>query len=103
MKLSYEPGRVVGGAIGAALAILVYYDVLDLEGAGLWGALLALIIPPIQAEITRRFTTPTAKLADADAATPDSRYDPETIDEKARAGRSRKRAAKETASGSPSV
>ena len=83
--LRYEPGRVVGGALGAALAILVYYDVLDVEGAGLWGALLALVIPPLQAEITRRFTMPVAKITDAG-------HEPEQITADAKRGRERRKA-----------
>lgn len=65
MKLKYEPGLVTGTAVGAILALLTYYKVLDVEGASLWGALSVFIVPPVQAWITRHFTMPVAKIEDA--------------------------------------
>lgn len=63
--LRYQPGIVTGTAVGAVLALLIYYKVLDVEGASLWGALLALVIPPIQGWIAQHFTMPVAKIEDA--------------------------------------
>lgn len=90
MKLSYEPNLAAGGVMGALMALAVYYKILDWEAAGLWSVVIAGAAPIIQGYVARFFTTPTAKLADADAATPDSRYHPETIDQKAAAGRAAK-------------
>ena len=101
MKLRYEPNLAAGGAMGAVMALAVYYKVLDVEAAGLWSVALAALAPIVQGWIARHFTTPTAKLEDADAATPDSRYHPDTIDDLAHKGRRRKEAASE--SGGPSV
>lgn len=95
-KLSYEPNRVVGGAfalVGACSALAIYYEILTPEAAALWSALAMIIVPPIQAEIARRFTWSTAKIADA--AQVDESFDPETINQKARQGRRRKQTAKE--------
>ena len=65
MKLAYEPGLVTGTAVGAILALLVYYRVIDTQGASLWGALAVFIVPPFQAWVTRHFTMPVAKIEDA--------------------------------------
>lgn len=63
--LRYEPNLTAGGAMGAIMALLVYYDVLDLEAASLWTVALVAIAPVVQGWIARFFTTPTAKLQDA--------------------------------------
>ena len=96
MKLSYEPNLAAGGAMGAIMALFVYYKVLDLEAAGLWAVALAAIAPVMQGYVARFFTTPTAKLTDA--AHVDDSYDAETIDQKARQGRRQKQTAKEGSS-----
>lgn len=64
-KFSYEPNLAAGGAMGAIMAILVYYKVLDVEAAGLWAVVIAAVAPVVQGWVARFFTTPTAKLQDA--------------------------------------
>jgi hypothetical protein len=63
--LRYEPGLITGTAVGAILAILVYYRLLDTEGASLWGALAVFLVPPFQAWVSRHFTMSVAKIEDA--------------------------------------
>ena len=73
MKLSYEPGRVVGGAaafVGAVSALLIYYEVVTPEAAALWSSLAMILVPIVQAEITRRRTVAVAKIEDAEQHTP---------------------------------
>lgn len=65
MKLRYEPGLVTGTAVGAILALLTYYKILDVEGASLWGALAVFVVPPFQAWVSRHFTMPITKIEDA--------------------------------------
>jgi hypothetical protein len=64
-KISYEPALLTGTAVGAVLALLVSYGVLDTEKAGAWGALLAFVVPVVQASISRLFTVSMSKLRDA--------------------------------------
>jgi hypothetical protein len=61
VKISHEPA-MAAGVIGAALALLVSYDVLNAERATLWGTLLTAAIPVAQALVTRRFVMPTSKI-----------------------------------------
>jgi hypothetical protein len=56
---------MTGTAVGAVLALLVSYHVLDTEKAGAWGALLAFVVPVLQASISRMFTVSVAKIRDA--------------------------------------
>jgi hypothetical protein len=73
MKLSYEPGRVVGGAaalVGAVASLLIHYEVVTPEAAALWSSLAMILVPVLQAEITRRRTVPVAKIEDAEQHTP---------------------------------
>jgi len=86
-KISYEPNLLTGTAVGAVLALLVGYDVLDMEKAGLWGAVLAFVVPIVQGSISRLFTTSTAKLRDAN-------IHPDTVNAAAHATRRRRHAAK---------
>lgn len=86
-KWSYEPNLAAGGAMGAIMAILVYYKVLDVEAAGLWAVVVAALAPVLQGWIARFFTTPTAKLADAG-------IHPDTIDARANATRTARQASK---------
>ncbi len=82
MKLKYEPNLIAGGGMGAVMALLVYYRVLDVEAAGLWAVALGFILPPIQGFIARFFTMATRKIRDAG-------HDPEmiTADAKRNTGR----------------
>ena len=84
MKLRYEPNLAAGGVMGAAMALAVYYRLLDWEAAGLWSVLIAGAAPVVQGWVARFFTTPTAKLDDAG-------IHPDTVDAKAAVGRRAKR------------
>lgn len=77
MKLRYEPAMIGGGAMGAVMALLVYYKVLDYEAAGLWAVAIGAAAPVVQAAATRIFVMATAKIRD-------SGHDPERIDTQAR-------------------
>lgn len=105
MKLSYEPGRVIGGAaalIGAIAALLIYYEAVTPEAAALWSSLAMILVPPIQAEITRRRTVPLAKIEDAEKHAPEINVD--SINSAAETTRRRRHSAQAKASHrSPSV
>lgn len=90
MKLRDEPGLVTGTAVGAILALAVYYKLLDVEGASLWGALAVFIVPPLQGWIARRFTVPLSKIEDAEEHTP--ALNVENIDAAAASTRRRRKA-----------
>lgn len=53
---------MAAGVIGAALALLVSYGVLNAERATLWGTLLTILIPVAQGWITRHFVMSTSKI-----------------------------------------
>lgn len=98
MKLAWEPGRVVGGGaavVMGVLALAVHYGILDVEGAGLWAALILPLVPILQAEITRRKTVSVAKIEDAEEHRP--ALNVEAIVEAANVTRDRKRAARDDA------
>lgn len=98
MKLAWEPGRVVGGGaaiVMAALALLVKYGVLDVEGAGLWAAFFLPFVPIVQAEISRRFTVSVAKIEDAQEHRPGISV--KSIVDAANVTRHRKRVARDEA------
>lgn len=65
MRLSYEPVAAGGGAVSTVLAILVYYGVLDVKGAGLWGTLAVIVLPSVSAGVVRFFTMAKKKIEDA--------------------------------------
>lgn len=93
MRIAYEPGRTVGGVlafIGALSALAIYYEILTPEAAALWSTLAMIVIPPVQAEITRRYTMAMAKIEDA--AIVDPSIHPEVITRKAVQGRRRRKA-----------
>ena len=78
MKLAYEPGRVVGGAaatVGALSALAIYYGAVTPEAAALWSSLAMILVPVIQAELTRRRTVSVAKIEDAEKHSPDINVD----------------------------
>jgi hypothetical protein len=52
--LQKEPALTSGVGVAAIMALLVYYGVLDLEGAGLWTTVLTVVgVPLVQAIFTR--------------------------------------------------
>lgn len=92
MRLSYEPGRVIGGAaalIGAVAALLIYYEAVTPEAAALWSSLAMILVPPIQAEITRRRTVAVSKIEDAEEHVPAINLD--TINAAAKRTRQRRK------------
>jgi Mg/Co/Ni transporter MgtE len=49
-----EPAVTIGAGVAAVMGLLVYYGVLDLEGAGLWTTFLVVVAVPLaQALLTR--------------------------------------------------
>ena len=52
--LQKEPAVTIGAAVAAVMALLVYYGVLDIEGAGVWSTVLLVVVVPLaQALLTR--------------------------------------------------
>jgi len=68
VKVSREPA-MAAGVIGAALALLVSYGVLNAERATLWGTLLTIVVPIAQAWVTRHFVMPVSKIHAAGLST----------------------------------
>lgn len=64
MKIANEPAAAFG-IVGAVIALLVSYGVLDASRASLWSAFLVAIVPLAQGWITRRYVMPVEKIKDA--------------------------------------
>jgi hypothetical protein len=93
-KLSYHPTVIGGTGLGAVMALLIYYRVLDVEAAGLWSVALGFFLPPITAWLMQRYTTSSAKLHDADISAHE-------VERKALANRRERHARSHAARGAP--
>lgn len=75
--LQTEPAVTVATGVSALMALLVYYGVLDVQGAGVWTTFgIVVIIPFLQALITRMHVFSENTIRDAG-------LDPAAVEERA--------------------
>jgi len=79
-RVADNPVVAGGTAVSAILALLVYYGILDVQGASLWGSLAVILLPGASSFVVRIFTMATHKIKDAG-------HDPEVISAKASVNR----------------
>lgn len=64
MKVQNEPAAALG-VVGAIIALLVAYGLMDANKAPMWSALAVAVVPLVQAWVTRHLVMPVSKIRDA--------------------------------------